>query len=112
MSIRVYKVADVVGNLVILSSERKAGEAAEFLFSLQPVHEPMPGSEWQIELLIGKGSAARLCTLDLPPLLSKSHHLDAPIFLGEDQKAGPWYISKNAFLCRNVLRGAKLTVTR
>jgi hypothetical protein len=37
-----------------------------------------------MELLIGEGSAARRITIDLPPLLSKSHSVDGPVFLGDD----------------------------
>jgi hypothetical protein len=85
MAIKVHKVADIVGNLIAVAGHRRAGDAAAVLTNLHPADDPIPGSAWQMELVIGEGVAARRITIDLPPLLSKSHPSDAPVFLGEDQ---------------------------
>jgi HNH endonuclease len=84
MAIKVYKVADIVENHVAVSGHRKAGDAVAVLTNLRPAHDPIPGSAWQMELLIGEGPLARRVTIDLAPVLSKSHPTDGPVFLGED----------------------------
>jgi len=85
VAIRVHKVADIVGNLVVVAGQRRARDAAAVLTNLEPAHDPIPGSAWQMELVIGEGPGAHTIAYPLAPLLSRSHPVDAPVFLGEDQ---------------------------
>ena len=62
---------------------RRVGDAAAALTSLQPVDDPLPDVAWQLDLIIGEGDGARRVTIDLPPVLSKSHDLQGVVFLGQ-----------------------------
>jgi hypothetical protein len=84
VAIRIRKIADIVDNFVA-SSIRNAVDAAAILTSLQPAPDPVSQSGWQMGLVIGEGVGARRVVIDLPPLLSKDHPTDAPVFLGEDR---------------------------
>ena len=81
MPIQVRKIADIVGSQVAPVG-RRPGDTAAALTDLEPVHDPIPDSAWQLELIIGEAAGARRITIDLPSLLSKSHDLEAPVFLG------------------------------
>jgi hypothetical protein len=85
MAIKIRKIADIVGYHVALCDPQLGSAAAEFLCTLQPVHDPEPKCTWQMDVVIGKGSAARKVTLDLPPFLSKSHSVDTPALIHEDR---------------------------
>jgi HNH endonuclease len=88
MTIKVHKFADIVENQIAICEQREgeAGIISTILTNLQPRHDPIPESSWQMDLLIGKGSAARRIKIDLPPLLSKSDSGNSPVFLGKDSK--------------------------
>jgi 5-methylcytosine-specific restriction endonuclease McrA len=88
MTIKVHKFADIVENQIAICEQREGEGAAvaAVLTNLQPRHDPMLESSWQMDLLIGKGSAARRIKIDLPPLLSMSDPSNSPVFLGEDSK--------------------------
>jgi hypothetical protein len=87
MAIRVYKVADIAGNHVVYSPQRKfrAGDLAAIITSLQQVEDPISESLWTFGLDIGEGPGARHVVIDLPPLIGKSVPLDVPLLLGERQ---------------------------
>lgn len=60
--------------------QRKSGDAVTILTSLQPAHDPIPDSSWEIVLLIGEGEGAHQIIYPLPPLLSNSDPKDLPVF--------------------------------
>ena len=105
MAIKIRKVADIVGTHVALSDPQLGGDAAEFLFTLQSADEPPPEGTWQIDLIIGKGAAARKMTLDLPPLVIKSDSIDNPAFLGEDRIGRCYFFFRNRLFISD--RGSK-----
>jgi hypothetical protein len=81
MAIKVYKYADIVEKHVVVSGQRRPGDAAAILADLQPAPDPIPDSSWQMEFLIGEGPAASLVKIDLAPVLSKSDPENFPVFL-------------------------------
>jgi hypothetical protein len=84
MTIKVNKVADLVGKQFVLSGQRKAdevGDALAILTNLEPAHDPVPDLSWQIEVVIGKGPALRRVMIDVPRFLSNSDPRDSPVFL-------------------------------
>jgi hypothetical protein len=81
MTIKVYKFADIVGNNVVLSGQRRPGDAAAILVNLEEAHDPIPESSWTLDLVIGEGLAARSARIDLAPMLRKSDPQDSPVFL-------------------------------
>jgi HNH endonuclease len=84
---KVYKVADIVNNEVVFCVAQgwKQGDLTVILTNLQPVIEPRPDSAWQMEMIIGKGPAARRVMLDLPQFLSVNDSLDCPLLLADNR---------------------------
>jgi hypothetical protein len=85
VALKVYKVADIVGNMIIWSNQRKfkPGDVAGVLTNLQSYSNPNPSFQWQLELEIGVGQSKRTIHLDLPPLINESDSLDSPLVIGE-----------------------------
>jgi hypothetical protein len=100
MAIKVYKVADIVGNHVMFCGQPKLGKGdlAAVLTNLQPSPDPNPECSWKIELELGEGPAARRLTIDLPPFLAKSAPTEDPLFLGEHQGRAVLYFRDHLFM--------------
>jgi hypothetical protein len=101
MTIKVYKFADIVGNQVVVSGQRRAGDVAAILTNLEEAHDPIPGSSWQMELLVGEGPSARRVVIDLPPVLDLSDPTDSPIFL-RHQKTCLVYFRDHIFIAERL----------
>ncbi|HEV2548403.1 MAG TPA: HNH endonuclease [Stellaceae bacterium] len=80
MTIRVYKVGEVVGGKVVFQTNQKfrAGDLAAVLTNLREVDDPLRHT-WTFDLVVGAGPAARTVQIDLPPFLPRSQH-EAPFF--------------------------------
>lgn len=81
MTIRVYKVAEVIGGKVLYRENRKfsASDLAAVLTNLREVDDPLPGNAWTIGVVIGTGIAARTVQIDLPSFLPRSQQ-EVPFF--------------------------------
>jgi hypothetical protein len=87
MSIKVYKVADIIDGVVVFSGVRRfrEGDVAAVLTNLQPPADPTPESGWQMELIICEGlPSERRILIDLPPILSRSDSKNIPIFISNN----------------------------
>jgi hypothetical protein len=84
---KVYKIADIINNEIVFCVARgwKYGDIAVILTNLDPVKEPRPDADWQIEVTVGEGSSTRSVMLNLPPLISVNDSLDSPLFLGDSR---------------------------
>lgn len=85
MAIRIYKVAEIVEGIVFYRDNPKFSEfdVGSVLTNLQPVADPIPGSDWKYDILLGGGPAARKMQIDLPQLLSRSYSPSVPAFLSD-----------------------------
>jgi hypothetical protein len=83
MSIKVYKVADIIDGEVVFSGTRRFREieVATVLANICIPADPIPESAWKMEPLIGEGPAARRLQIDNSPILSRSYSRDTPIFI-------------------------------
>ncbi len=83
MPIKVYKVADIIDGEVVLSGTRRfrEGDIAAVLTNLRPPADPLPESAWKFSLIIGEGVGETRITIDLPPILSRSHSEALPIII-------------------------------
>jgi hypothetical protein len=87
MTIKVAKVGQVLGtNIVPLkSSFSTVGDFASILTNFQTSSQPADECRWQIELVVGDGTAAHNLTIDLDPFISSSDYSKStkePIFIG------------------------------
>jgi hypothetical protein len=91
MTIRVYKVAEIVSGEIMFSTQQKfrQGDLMGVLTCLEPPDDPIPESAWTVELLVEYESETRRIRIDLAPTLRKSDPLDSPLLLGENVGGGP-----------------------
>src|SRR5579862_2714967 len=95
MTIRVYKVAEIVQGKVNFRDNRKysINDLSAVLTNLNAIENPLPEHAWRFELVIGEGLNARTISVDLPPLLPKSHLPDTPFVLKMDAEFKlPWIV--------------------
>lgn len=84
MTMKVFKVADIVGGEITFSGQGKsrAGDVAVILTNIEPAKEPNVDFTWKMEIEIRKGPETRFIHLDLPHVISMSDSLDTPLFIG------------------------------
>jgi hypothetical protein len=84
VALKVYKVADIVGNVILLSNQPKfkPGDIVTILTHLKPAKDPNLTFQWQLEFEIGIGQSKRVISLDMAPLISESDSLESPLFIG------------------------------
>ncbi|MFH1036064.1 MAG: HNH endonuclease [Pseudomonadota bacterium] len=88
MAIKVHKVADIVDSMIIFCHRSKGfrpGDVAAILTNCQPVDNPKPGFQWQIELEIKIKGVLKNVKLELASVISVSDSLDSPVFIGNGQ---------------------------
>jgi hypothetical protein len=86
MAINVTKVADIVAGEIVLCRQSIARSRGllPILTNLEPAADPDPRTaELTVELEVGKGPAARVMHLPLPPLLSKSNSPQDPVLFAD-----------------------------
>ena len=97
MGIKVYKIADIVGDHIAFRNGQLAIDTMEFFQSLTSASDPTSAVHWRTDLIVGKGAGARKISVDLPPLPTMPHSTDHPGFVGEDR------IGRCLFLFQNRL---------
>jgi len=91
MVLRVKQIAAIAGEEIITSPDRKTGDLLAILTNLEGTNDPRPGPAWKINVTVGEGLAARIITIDLPPLFSSEEihsSTTAPVFLPEVNDGG------------------------
>lgn len=79
---KVFKVAAIIDNVVVIFLEKNRKLIAGILTNLRPVSNPRDLG-WEIEWTIAEGRAKRTVVIPLPPVISTNDSLESPISLGE-----------------------------
>jgi hypothetical protein len=79
---KVFKVADIIDNVIVLLSGKNQKTIAGILTNLPPVSNPRDLC-WEMEWVLEKNGAKRTVAIPLPPVISTNDSLESPISLGE-----------------------------